>query len=93
MTISIPYIGSKRNYAKKTVELVGNGGYAKTIEPYGGSLVLSANIIQSHPNTEVVMNDFDNLFFEKYEEYLKIKESIIKKLSKIRGGGVTLKNH
>ena len=43
--ISIPFIGSKRNYVRPVEELVSLHRYNKVFEPFGGSAVLSVTSI------------------------------------------------
>ncbi|MEG1619240.1 MAG: DNA adenine methylase [Eubacterium sp.] len=77
--ISIPFSGSKRNRYKEVMEIVKENGYEKVCEPFGGSAVLSVNLINDKHIKEAIINDYDHIF-DMYPEYLKIKENLIKKL-------------
>ena len=76
--ISIPFLGSKRNYVRPVEELVSLYGYRKVFEPFGGSAVLSVNLYNDGIIDKAFINDFDHLF-DLYPSYLDLKDEIIKK--------------
>lgn len=75
--ISIPFTGSKRNRYREVKEIVTQGGYTKTYEPFGGSGVLSVNLYNDGLIDKAVINDYDGLF-DLYPEYLDLKDDVIK---------------
>lgn len=75
--ISIPFSGNKR-YSYKTVkEIVKSGGYERVYEPFGGSCVLSVNLVKDGVVEYAVANDYDH-FFDMYPEYLDLKDEVVK---------------
>lgn len=78
--ISIPFLGSKRNYIKSVEEIISLNGYTKVFEPFGGSCVLSVNAFNDGLIEKAYVNDFDHLF-DIYPEYLDIKDKLISDLN------------
>ena len=78
--ISIPFLGSKRNYIKQVEEIIKANGYTKIFEPFGGSSVLSVNAFNDGLIEKAFINDFDHLF-DIYPEYLDIKDKLISDLN------------
>lgn len=77
--ISVPFSGSKRYRYKEVKEIAQNGPYSAVFEPFGGSCVLSVNLMRDRVIKRAVANDYDGLW-EIYPEYLRIKERIVGRL-------------
>lgn len=77
--ISIPFLGSKRNYIKQVEEVIKSNGYTKIFEPFGGSCVLSVNAFNDGLIEKAYINDYDHLF-DIYPEYLDIKDRLVSEL-------------
>lgn len=78
--ISIPFSGSKKNSYKRVKEIIGDQ-YDLTLEPFGGSGVLSVNLFNDGLVNKAVVNDFDH-FFDDYETYLDYKDLIVSECTK-----------
>lgn len=74
--ISVPFSGSKRYCYKAVKEIAQNGAYSAVYEPFGGSCVLSVNLMRDGVVKRAVANDYDR-FFDGYEEYLNLKDFVV----------------
>ena len=73
--MSIPFPGSKR-YAYKAVKAIAQGhGYDTVLEPFGGSCVLSVNLMADGLVKRAVAGDYD-LFFADYGDYLDVRDKL-----------------
>lgn len=75
--ISIPFSGNKRYSYKFIREIVLDGDYKRVYEPFGGSCVLSVNLIRNNEVEKAVANDYDR-FFDLYPEYLDLKDEVVR---------------
>ena len=74
--ISIPFSGSKRYSYKNVKKIVEEGGYKRVYEPFGGSCVLSVNLVNDGVVEQAIANDYDH-FFDDYPEYLDLKDKVV----------------
>ncbi len=74
--LSIPFPGSKRYSYKQVKEIVHAKGYKVVFEPFGGSCLLSVNLLNDKLVNRAVVNDYDR-FFDCYEEYLDLKDKVV----------------
>lgn len=75
--ITIPFHGSKKTSYKFVKPIVQKHMYKAVYEPFGGSGVLSVNLLNEGVVEKAAINDYDR-FFEDYEEYLDYKEWVVK---------------
>lgn len=74
--ISIPFSGSKK-YSYRNVRAIAEQNNYKTVyEPFGGSCLLSVNLLNDGLVDNAVVNDFDR-FFDDYEDYLDLKDKVV----------------
>ena len=74
--ISIPFSGSKRYSYKNVKAIVEQGDYDVVYEPFGGSCVLSVNLLNDGLVKRAIINDYDH-FFDNYETYLDLKDKVV----------------
>ena len=74
--ISIPFVGSKKYSYKDIKPFVEQGSYDTVYEPFGGSCVLSVNLLNDGLVDRAVVNDYDR-FFDNYETYLDLKDKVV----------------
>lgn len=74
--ITIPFHGSKKTSFKHIKPIVEKYMYKSVYEPFGGSGVLSVNLLNEGVVEKAAINDFDR-FFDDYEEYLDYKEWVV----------------
>lgn len=74
--LSIPFSGSKKSAYKYVKPIVESGGYDTVYEPFGGSCVLSVNLVNDGIVKRAVANDYDH-FFDDYGEYLNLKDLVV----------------
>lgn len=74
--ISIPFLGSKRNWVRAVKEIAADGGYGTVLEPFGGSCVISANLFADGLVGTARVNDYDGLF-DVYGEFLDVKDYVV----------------
>lgn len=74
--ISIPFVGSKKYSYKDIKPFVEQGNYDTVYEPFGGSCVLSVNLLNDGLVKRAVVNDYDR-FFDNYETYLDLKDKVV----------------
>lgn len=78
--VSIPFPGTKRYSYKHVKRIYEDNGYEVFMEPFGGSGVLSANLLKDGLCDEIYLNDYDH-FFDRYPEALDKKDWIVKKMN------------
>lgn len=74
--ISIPFIGSKRYSYKQVKEIAEKKKYKNVYEPFGGSCMLSVNLLNDGLVEDAYVNDYDH-FFDNYEHYLDLKDQVV----------------
>ena len=74
--ISIPFSGSKKYSYKYIKPYIETENYKTVYEPFGGSGVLSVNLLNDGLVSRAVVNDYDR-FFDDYEEYLDLKDKVV----------------
>lgn len=77
--LSIPFRGNKRYWLKFVRQLIEENGYKKTVEPFGGSGVLTTNLNAEGLIEHGYINDYDH-YFDEYDRIIDIKESLINML-------------
>lgn len=74
--ISIPFRGSKKYSYKQVRKIVEENDYNKSLEPFGGTGVLSVNLFNDGLVNEAIINDYDHMF-DLYPEFLDVKDEIV----------------
>lgn len=74
--IGIPFSGSKRYSYRYVREIVEAAGYKTVYEPFGGSCILSVNLLNDGLVGRAVVNDYDR-FFDLYPDYLDLKDKVV----------------
>lgn len=77
--IKIGFPGNKSNRVKEIAELTKNGNYKRVVEVFGGSCVISNNLLKEKIVEEAIANDYDH-HFDKFEEYIEFKKDLVGKL-------------
>lgn len=74
--ISIPFSGSKKYSYKQVKQIAEEYRYKKAYELFGGSCVLSVNLLNDKLVDQAIVNDYDH-FFDNYEQYLDYKDIVV----------------
>ncbi len=77
--IKTAFSGSKANRVKEIMELIRSDNYKRVVEVFGGSCVISNNLLKEKIVDEAVANDYDH-YFDKFEEYIEFKRDLVEKL-------------
>ena len=80
--IKTGFSGNKSNRVKEIAELTRNGKYTRIVEIFGGSCVISNNLLKDKIVEEAIANDYDH-YFDNFEQYIHFKEGFIEKLLKL----------
>ena len=80
--IKTGFSGNKSNRVKEIAELTRNGKYTRIVEIFGGSCVISNNLLKEKIVEEAIANDYDH-YFDNFEEHIHFKENFIEKLLKL----------
>lgn len=76
MILSIPFIGSKKYSYFQVRDFVKDRNYKDVYEPFGGSCLLSVNLLNDGFVSAAYVNDYDR-FFDKYPTYLDLKDKVV----------------
>ena len=80
--IKTGFSGNKSNRVKEIAELTRTGKYTRIVEIFGGSCVISNNLLKEKIVEEAIANDYDH-YFDNFEEHIHFKENFIEKLLKL----------
>ena len=80
--IKIGFSGNKANRVKEIAEIVKKGKYKRVVEVFGGSCVISNNLLKEKIVEEAIANDYDH-YFDHFEDNINFKKGIVEKLLKL----------
>ena len=73
--IKIGFSGNKANRVKEIAEIVKKGKYKRVVEVFGGSCVISNNLLKEKIVEEAIANDYDH-YFDHFEDNINFKKEI-----------------
>ena len=74
--VKTSFSGNKANRVKEIAEVIKERKYSRIVEVFGGSCVISNNLLKEKIVDEAIANDYDD-YFSGFESYIEFKKELI----------------